>query len=117
MCVGGGEGGGDKVICWNTGSTSFLPVDIAPYKKGYPHIFLISPQIKKKKKTTTTYVMGTHWTDLDFTTLSRIFHLYRADRLSKVGENRRTLGKNHLTIREQNLAFPHVARARLEQQW
>ena len=29
---------------------------------------------------------------LGFTALSRIFHLYRADRSSKVGENRRTLG-------------------------
>ena len=28
-----------------------------------------------------------------FTALSRIFHLYRADRSSKVGENRRTRGK------------------------
>ena len=28
--------------------------------------------------------------DLGFTALSRIFHLYRADRSSKVGENRRT---------------------------
>ena len=37
---------------------------------------------------------------------SRIFHLYWADRPSKVGENRRTRGKNHLTIRKQNLAFP-----------
>ena len=27
-----------------------------------------------------------------FTTLSRIFHLYRADHSSKVGENRRTRG-------------------------
>ena len=31
--------------------------------------------------------------DLDFTVLSRIFHLYGADRSSKVGENRRTWGK------------------------
>ena len=31
---------------------------------------------------------------LGFTALSRIFHLYRADRSSKVGENRRTWGKN-----------------------
>ena len=31
--------------------------------------------------------------DLGFTALSRIFHLYRADRSSKVGENRRTRGK------------------------
>ena len=30
---------------------------------------------------------------LDFTALSRIFHLYRADHSSKVGENRRTRGK------------------------
>ena len=26
-------------------------------------------------------------------------------------------GKNHLTIRKQNLAFPYVTRARLEPQW
>ena len=31
--------------------------------------------------------------DLGFTTLSRVFHLYRADRSSKVGKNWRTLGK------------------------
>ena len=30
---------------------------------------------------------------LGFTALSRIFHLYRADRSSKVGENRKTRGK------------------------
>ena len=30
---------------------------------------------------------------LSFTVLSRIFHLYRADRSSMVGENRRTRGK------------------------
>ena len=31
--------------------------------------------------------------DLGFTALSRIFHLYRAGRSSKVGENRRTRRK------------------------
>ena len=31
--------------------------------------------------------------DLGFMALSRIFHLYRADRSSKVGENRRTRRK------------------------
>ena len=31
--------------------------------------------------------------DLGFTALSRIFHLYRANRSSKVGENRRTWRK------------------------
>ena len=31
--------------------------------------------------------------DLGFTALPRIFHLNRADRSSKVGENRRTRGK------------------------
>ena len=55
-------------------------------------------------------------TELGFTALSRRFHLYRADRSSKLGENRRTRGKKHLTIRKQNLAFPHVTRARLEPQ-
>ena len=38
----------------------------------------------------------------------KIFHLYQTDHSSKVGKNRRTQGKNHLTIRKQNLAFPHV---------
>ena len=42
-----------------------------------------------------------------FTAISRIFHLYWADRSSKVGENWRTWGKNHLTICKQNSAFPH----------
>ena len=54
--------------------------------------------------------------DLDFTALSRIFHFYQADSSSKVGEDRRTRWKNHLTIRKQNLAFPHMTRARLEPQ-
>ena len=31
--------------------------------------------------------------DLGFMSLSRIFHLYRADRSSKVGENRSTRGE------------------------
>ena len=31
--------------------------------------------------------------DMGFTALSKIFHLYRADRSSKLGENRRTRGK------------------------
>ena len=35
---------------------------------------------------------------LCFTVLSRIFHLYRADRSSNVGKN--------LTIRKKNLTFP-----------
>ena len=39
---------------------------------------------------------------LGFTALSRIFHLYRANRSSKVGE---TGGKNDLTIHKQNLAY------------
>ena len=46
--------------------------------------------------------------DLGFTALSRIFHLYRADRSSKVGESWRAGEKNQLTIRKQNLAFPRV---------
>ena len=54
---------------------------------------------------------------LGFTSLSRIFHLYRANRSSKVGENWRTRGENHMTICKHNLAFPHVTRARLEPQW
>ena len=51
--------------------------------------------------------------DLGFTALSRIFHLYRAHRFAKMGKNRE---KKHLTIRKQNLAFPHVTQARLEPQ-
>ena len=52
---------------------------------------------------------------LGFTALSVVFLLYQADRSSKVGENP---GKNHLTIRKQNLAFPHVTRLRLKpQRW
>ena len=43
------------------------------------------------------YVVGTHlnffFFDLGFTALSRIFHLYRADRSSKVGKNRSTRRK------------------------
>ena len=34
----------------------------------------------------------------------------------KGGRKLEKLGKNHLTIRKQNLAFPHVTRARLEPQ-
>ena len=34
----------------------------------------------------------------------------------KGGRKPENLGKNHLTIRKQNLAFPHVTRARLEPQ-
>ena len=43
---------------------------------------------------------------LGFTALSRIFHLYRADWSSKVGENWKSRGENHLTIRKQNMVFP-----------
>ena len=36
----------------------------------------------------------------------------------KGGRKPENPGKNHLTIRKQNLAFPHVTRARLEpQRW
>ena len=41
---------------------------------------------------------------------SRIFHLSRADRSSKVGKNPENPGKNYLSVRKQNLAFPHVTR-------
>ena len=54
--------------------------------------------------------------DLGFIALSRIFHLYRADCSSQVGEKPENPEKNHLAIRKQNLAFPHVTRARLEPQ-
>ena len=51
------------------------------------------------------------WTsffDLGFTALSRIFHLYRADRSSKVGENRRTRRKT---------TWPSVSRTWLSHIW
>ena len=48
--------------------------------------------------------------------LSRIFHLNRADRSSKVGEKPEYAGKKHLTIHKQNFAFPHMTQARLEPQ-
>ena len=45
---------------------------------------------------------------LGFTALSRIFHLYRADRSSKVGENRRTRRKT---------TWPSVSRTWLSHIW
>ena len=46
--------------------------------------------------------------DLGFTALSRIFHLYRADRSLKVGENRRTRRKT---------TWPSVSRTWLSHIW
>ena len=46
--------------------------------------------------------------DLGFMSLSRIFHLYRADCSSKVGENRSTRGKT---------TWPSVSRTRLSHMW
>ena len=46
--------------------------------------------------------------DLGFTALSRIFHLYRADRSSKVGENRKTRRKT---------TWPSVSRTWLSHIW
>ena len=46
--------------------------------------------------------------DLGFTALSRIFHLYRADRSSKVDENRRTRRKT---------TWPSVSRTWLSHMW
>ena len=46
--------------------------------------------------------------DLGFTALSRIFHLYRADRSSKVGENRRT---------QRKTTWPSVSRTWLSHIW
>ena len=60
---------------------------------------------KKKKKSSICHLLiffFFFFFDLGFTAFSRIFHLYRADRSSKVGENQRTRGKTW-----QNLAFPH----------
>ena len=48
------------------------------------------------------------FSDLGFTALSRIFHLYRADRSSKVGENRRTRRKT---------TWPSVSRTWLSHIW
>ena len=48
------------------------------------------------------------FSDLGFTALSRIFHLYRADRSSKVGENRRTRGKT---------TWPSVSKTWLSHMW
>ena len=45
---------------------------------------------------------------LDFTALSKIFHLYRADRSSKVGENQRTWGKT---------TWPSISRNLLSHMW
>ena len=45
---------------------------------------------------------------LGFMALSRIFHLYQADRSSKVGENRRTQGKT---------TWPSVSRTWLSHMW
>ena len=47
--------------------------------------------------------------DLGFTALSRIFHIYWADRSLKVGENRRTLGKKN--------TWPFVSRTWLSHMW
>ena len=46
--------------------------------------------------------------DLGFTALSRIFHLYRADCSSKVGENRRT---------QRKTTWPSVSRTWLSHIW
>ena len=51
--------------------------------------------------------------DLGFTALSRIFHLYRADRWSEVGENRSTRRKTTWPTGAE-LGISHVTRARLE---
>ena len=45
--------------------------------------------------------------DFGFTALIRIFHLYQADRSSKVGENPEKPGKTTENTK-QNLAFSHV---------
>ena len=70
---------------------------------------------KKKKKKKMLYVL-THFFffffffffDLGFTALSRIFHIYPADRSSKVGENRRTRRKT---------TWPSVSRTWLSHIW
>ena len=80
--------------------------NIKPYSLGYLIWFLVIWPSQHLRSC---------WADLGFRALSRIFHLYRADRSSKVGENQRTRRK---TIHKQNLAFPHMPRARLEpQRW
>ena len=56
----------------------------------------------------TRYLLKIFFFDLGFTALSRIFHLYRADRSSKVGENRRTRRKT---------TWPSVSRTWLSHMW
>ena len=46
--------------------------------------------------------------DIGFMAFSRIFHLYRADRLSEVGENQRTRGK---------ITWPSISRTWLSHMW
>ena len=54
--------------------------------------------------------------DLGFTALSRIFSLISSRSFIEGGRKPEYPEKNHLTIRKQNLAFPHMTRARLEPQ-
>ena len=53
--------------------------------------------------------------DLGFTALSRI-SLISSRSFIEGGRKPENPEKNHLTIRKQNLAFPHMTRARLEPQ-
>ena len=61
-----------------------------------PYIALMCPTSSlqyKLNKSLLIHVIFFFFFDLGFTALSRIFHLYRADRSSKVGENRSTRRK------------------------
>ena len=51
-----------------------------------------------------------------FTVLSRIFHISSRPFIKDGRKPENPGKKKHLTIRKQNLAFPHVTRARLEPQ-
>ena len=58
--------------------------------------------VEQPRKHYSSHIVFLFFFYLDFMALSRIFLLYRVDCSSKVGKNRRTHGKKHLT-----LAFPH----------
>ena len=75
------------------------------------HDVIICLPCKKKKKKKNVQSPTKVWLFLIW--VSRVFHLYRAGRSSKAGKNWRIREKppDHP---KQNLALPHVTRARLE---
>ena len=58
----------------------------------WPHVAPIPGNVTETTPTQDVFFFFFFF-DLGFTALSRIFHLYRTDRSSKVGENRRTRRK------------------------